>query len=267
MRIGVSSDGETIKRSKIVPTSDSFEQGIQSIELVAEELSGGEKITGVAAGIAIILNKDKTMVVRSTHMKDWINKPIKQELEKIFQCPAFLENDAKVEGLGEAVKGAGMGKNIVGYISIGTGIGGARIIDGYLDKNSVGGVEPAHQIIVPDGHSCECGGRGHLEAYVAGTYLERIYHQKGETITDPAIWDEVSRYLAIGLNNTVVHWSPDIIVLGGSVAKSIPIGNVKKYLSGMLKIYSQIPDIVLTKLGDDAGLYGALELLKTNLKP
>ncbi|MCL4365841.1 ROK family protein [Patescibacteria group bacterium] len=262
MRIAVSLDSKTIKESKIIPTPTDFTLGIQALKKAADELSGGENIEGVAGGIAIILNKDKTMAVRSTHMKDWINKPLKNELEKTFQAPVFLENDAKIEGLGEANRGAGMGKSIVAYISIGTGIGGARVVDNHLDKNAVGGVEPAHQIIVPDGNSCECGGKGHLEAYVAGTYLERIYHQKGETITDPAIWDEVSKYLAIGLTNVTVHWSPDILVLGGSVSQSLPLERVKNHLKQFLTIYPQPPQLVRGTLGDDAGLYGALELLK-----
>lgn len=262
MRVGISLDGQSIKESKIVPSPQNFEQGIQVLKQAANELSGGEKIEGVAGGIAIILDRDRTMAVRSTHMKNWINKPLKSELERTFQTPVFLENDAKTEGLGEAARGAGMGKNIVAYVSIGTGIGGARIVDNRLDKNAIGAVEPGHQIIVPDGNYCECGGKGHLEAYVAGTYLERIYHQKGENITDPQIWDEISKYLAIGLNNTIVHWSPEVIVLGGSVAKSIPINNVVTHLSDMIKIFSQLPEIVPAKLGDDAGLYGALELLR-----
>lgn len=261
MRVGVSADGQTITKSKIVPTSQDFEKGIQDLKQTADELSRGEKIGGIAGGVAIILNKDKTMAVKSTHLKGWINKPLKSNLEKAFGAVVHIENDAHLEGLGEASRGAGMDKSIVAYLSIGTGIGGVRVVGKKLDKNALGS-EPGHQIIVPDGNPCECGGRGHLESYIAGTYLERIYHQKGEDITDPAIWDEVSRYLAIGLNNTIVHWSPEIVVLGGSVVKSIPIDNVKRHLSTMLKTFSELPEIIPAKLGDDSGLYGALEFLK-----
>lgn len=261
MRLGVSADGQTIANSKIVPTPKDFKQGIQTLKQAADDLSGGEKIEGVAGGVAIILDKDRTMAIRSTHLKDWINKPLKKELERIFETSAHIENDSDVEGLGEAVKGAGNGKNIVAYISIGTGIGGVRIVNGKIDQNALG-FEPGHQIIVADGNPCDCGGLGHFESYVAGPYLERMYHQKGEEITDPAIWDKVSRYLAMALNNTIVHWSPDIVVLGGSVMKSIPITNTTKHLASMLFSLSPIPEIVPAKLGDEAGLYGALELLK-----
>ena len=261
MRVATSADGETITKSKIVPTPRDFDQGIQALKQAADELSGGEKIEGVAGGLAVILDPDKTMAVRSTHLKGWINKPLKTELERIFAAPAHIENDSHIAGLGEATHGAGIGKNIVAFINIGTGIGGVRIVNGKMDQGYLN-FEPGHQIIVADGKPCDCGGLGHFESYVSGSGIEKIYHQKGEEITDPAIWDEISRYLAMALNNTTVHWAPDIVVLGGSVVKSLPIDNVKKHLSTMLKALASIPDIVPAKLGDEAGLYGALELLK-----
>lgn len=263
MRVAVSADGETITKSKILPTSQDFEQGIQTLKQAANELSGGEKITGVAGGVAIILDKNKTMAVRSTHLKDWINKPLKATLERLFEAPAHIENDSHIAGLGEATHGAGVGKNIVAFINIGTGIGGVRIVNGKIDQNA-SGFEPGHQIIVVDGEPCDCGGVGHFESYVAGRYLEKMYHQKGENITDPAVWDKVSRYLAIALNNTVVHWSPNIIVLGGSVSKSIPLEKTLTYLKVYLTIFPELPQIVKATLGQDAGLYGALHLLTNN---
>lgn len=261
IRTGISSDGQTISKSKIIHTPEGYDQTIKALKQVADELSNGEKITSVAGGAAIILDKDRTMAVKSTHLKNWVNKPLKSELERIFEAPAHIENDSHIEGLGEATHGAGMGKNIVAFINIGTGIGGIRIVNGKMDQGYLN-FEPGHQIIVADGQPCDCGGFGHFESYVGGSGIEKIYHQKGENISDPAIWDKISRYLAMGLNNTIVHWSPDIVLLGGSVVKSIPIDNTKKHLSTMLKALAVIPDIIPAKLGNDSGLYGALELLK-----
>lgn len=260
MRIAVSADGKTLTNSKIVPTPKDFELGIQTLKQIAEEFSNGAKIEGVAGGIAGPLDQAKTMLARSPHLADWIQKPLKSELEKIFGCSASLENDCAVGGLGEATVGAGQGHKIVAYLAIGTGVGGSRIVNGKIDSNALG-FEPGHQIIVPDGEPCECGGKGHLESYVGGKYLEKIYHQKGEDLKDPQIWDEVSRYLAIGLTNITVHWSPDIIVLGGNVTKSIPLPIVQNYLNEFLPVFSTPPQIIKAILGDDAGLYGALSLL------
>lgn len=261
MRIAVSADGQTLKETKTVPTPKNFEQGIQTIKQTANELSNGEKITGTAGGIAGPIDKEKTCLAKSPHISGWINKPLKTELERIFGCKVFLENDTATGGIGEAVKGAGKGMQVVAYIALGTGVGGKRVIDGTIPEDSFN-FEPGHQIIVPDGNLCNCGGKGHLEAYIGGSYFEKIYGQKGEKINDPEIWSEISRFLAIGLVNTTVHWSPDIIVLGGSVSKSIPLEKVNTYLKEFLTIYPAAPQVVLGTLHDDAGLYGALELLK-----
>lgn len=261
MRIGISSNGQTIVQSKMVPSPENFEQGIQILKQAADTLSGGEKFEKIAGGIAGPLDKEKTMLVASAHLTGWVQKPIKSELEKVFGCQVHLENDAFIEGLGEAINGSGVGKNIVAYITVGTGVGGVRIVEGRIDKNALG-FEPGHQITIPDGNSCTCGGKGHLETYVGGSYLQKIYGKKGEDITDPQIWDEISKYLSIGLTNVTVHWSPDIIILGGSVSKSIPLEKVEGYLKQYLTVFPQAPQLAKATLGDDAGLYGALELLK-----
>lgn len=261
MRLAVSSDGNTLKTSKIISTPEVFERGILALKATGEELSAGEKIVGIAGGIAGPLDKENTMLIHGPHMTGWIQKTLKAELEKLFGCKVILRNDTVVGGIGEAVKGAGQGEKVVAYLAIGTGVGGKRIVDGKIDDSSLN-FEPGHQIIVPDGYPCHCGGKGHLEAYVGGAYIEERYHQKGEDISDAAVWDEIAKYLSLGLTNTVVHWNPDIVVLGGSVAKSLPIERVEAYLKEDLTIYPAPPQLAKATLGHDAGLYGALELLK-----
>ncbi|MBI2018764.1 ROK family protein [Candidatus Daviesbacteria bacterium] len=260
MRIAVSSDGRQITQSKIIPTPKDFDQAIQTFKKVADEISGGKKIEVIAGGLAGPLDKDKTMLITSPHLGGWIEKPFKAELEKLFGCPVYLENDANLAALGEATYGAGVNHKIVAYLTISTGVGGGRVVNKKIDENSLG-FEPGHQIIVPDGSPCNCGGKGHLESYVSGSGLERTYGKKAEEIKDSKIWDEVERYLAIGLNNVTVLWSPDIIILGGSVMQSINIESVRTYLKEILTIFPRAPKIELAKLGDSVGLYGALSLI------
>ncbi len=261
MRIAVSPDGKNINEPRIIPTSqDNFEEGLKIFKQTADELSKGQKIEAVAGGIAVAFNEDKSIPVGTSHLHGWINKPLKAELNKLFQAPVFLDNDTAVVGLGEATQGAGINHNLVAYLTISTGIGGARIVNKQIDRNTFG-FEPGHQVIVIDGENCHCGGKGHFEAYVGGWYLEKKYGKKAEEISDPAVWDEVARYLAVGLNNSIVHWSPDIVVLGGSVMKSISLDKVKTYLKDYLTIFPKTPEIVLSSMGDFAGLHGALELI------
>ena len=263
IRIGVSADGQNITDSKIVPLNPDFEQGILIFKQTADELSKGEQIQAVAGGIAGPLDKEKTMLVASPNIPEWVNRPLKNRLQETFNCPVILENDSALVSLGEATKGPGANHQIVACVALGTGVGGARIVNGKIDQSSLG-FEPGHQIIIPDGEGCNCGGKGHLEAYVGGFYIQRKYHQKAEDIKDSAVWDGIAKHLAIGLNNTTVHWSPDIIILAGSVTESIPLENVNRYFRQFCTIFSSPPEIVKGTLGNDAGLYGALALINQN---
>lgn len=247
-RIALSEDGQILTSTKVVPTEKDFESEIRLISQIAQELTAGQKIEAAAGGVAGTLDKEKSLLLSSPHLASWIQKPLKEELGQTFETGVYLENDAHLGGLGEAVFGAGKGFNIVAFITIGTGLGGVRIVNQKIDTNAQG-FEPGHQIIYPDGNPCNCGGKGHLESYIAGAYLK-----------EPINWDEVARYLAIGLNNTIVHWSPDIVVLGGAISQKIPLEKVTTYLSEYLKIFVA-PEVVTGTLGQQAGLLGALKLI------
>ena len=224
-----------------------------------------KKIYSIAGCIAGPLDKTKSFLEEAPNLSDWKNRPLKIELQHSFGTDVLLENDAVLAGIGEAVYGAGKGCNITAYITIGTGVGGARIVNSKLDSNSLG-FEPGHQIIVPDGSPCSCGGKGHLEAYISGSSLEGTFNQDAADIQDPDIWSVVTRYLAIGLNNTLVYWSPDVIVLGGAVSKSIPLDKLQTELRSLVTIFNSLPEVKKAILADKAGLYGALEYLKQNRK-
>lgn len=260
-RIADSPDGQTLSTINFAYTPQEFGKFIGMLKQVAWEFSH-QKIKGIAVGVTGILNPDKTGLAISPHLKDWVNKPLKEELEKLFKSPTFLENDTAMAGLGEATRGAGTAGKIVAYITVSTGVGGVRIVDKKIDKNAQG-FEVGHQIITPNGSPCDCGGKGHWETLIGGSYLERIYKQKPEQIKDEAIWTEVTKYISIGLHNIIVSWSPDIIVLGGSVMESISLDKVKSQVSEYLTIFPHAPKIVLSTLEDKGGLFGALSYLKS----
>ncbi|QQG43585.1 MAG: ROK family protein [Candidatus Daviesbacteria bacterium] len=263
IRVAVSADNQIISNPIVFPTPQEFNQGITQIQQAALKLSQGQKIEAAAGGIPGPLNKQKNYVANFPNIADWNNKPLKQSLEQALGSSVFLENDASLVGLGEAVVGAGKNKKIVAYITVSTGVGGARIVQGKIDQKA-GDFEIGHQIIVPNGSICGCQGLGHLEAYLSGSAIEKKYHQKPESIKDGAVWEEMAKFLAIGINNTIVYWSPEIIVLGGGVMKAISLDKVKLYLQEIFTIFPEIPPIELNTLGDTGGLYGALEYLKQN---
>ena len=261
-RIAFSGDGSDFGEPMIIPTPKDFDEGMRLFKEAALELSGSKKIRAAAGGIAGPLDRKKARLVNSPHIPAWIGKPLKEELQTIIRAPVHLENDAAMAGLGEAVYGKGKGSRIVVYMTVSTGVGGSRIVDGEIDVSAMG-FEPGHQIIDADGTLCpECKSiPGYLERCVSGSAIEMRYRKKASEIDDPAVWDEVARFLAYGLNNTIVHWSPDMVILGGSVINKIPMDKVRSSLAEILKIFPEPPLIESAVLGDFGGLYGALHLL------
>lgn len=262
-RIAVSEDLQKFSEPKILPTPKKYEEGIALFIKTAQELSGGKNIEGIVGGIAGPFDEKKRALVASPQLKDWIGKPLKQELEKKFSAPVYIENDSALAGLGEAHFGAGKGKRIVAYITVSTGLGGARIVNGVIDEKAIG-FEPGFLIVDADNSLCSNCDGNHLGAMINGRSFEKRFGKKGEEIDDPKIWDEAARVLAYGLNNVAVLWSPDIIVLGGSVMKSLDIKKIESYLINTLKIFPEIPEIKPAELGDFGGLWGAMELLMQN---
>ena len=86
------------------------------------------------------------MLVNAPHLPGWIRKPFSERLKAELACPVFLENDSAIVALGEAHHGAGKGDDIMAYLTVSTGMGGARIVHGAIDVN-VFGFEPGHQYI------------------------------------------------------------------------------------------------------------------------
>ena len=260
MRMGLADNFKTISKTVILPTPKRFADGMALFKKTAKKLANGKEIKAVSGGIAGPLDKNKTMILNALNLRGWSKKMLAKELQKIFKAPVFLENDAALAGLGEAVFGAGKGKKIVAYLTISTGVGGCRIVSGKIDESSQG-FEPGHQIVFFENKITT------LENMVSGTAIEKKYGKKPYEIFDAKIWDNIAKNLAYGLHNVAVLWSPDIIILGGSMMKKIgiPVERVKFHLSKILNIFSKPPLIKKSKLGDLAVLHGALVRLKNKV--
>jgi len=265
MRLAASHDQKTFGEPVIVPTPKDFEDGIRVFNDLARKLAGGKPIKGAAGGVSASLSRDRRVLLNAPHHYGWNGKPLAQALEQAIGAPVYLENDSAIVGLGEAAAGAGRGERIVAYITISTGVGGARIVDGKVDVSAMG-FEPGHQIIDAGGtlRQNSVGGRGvDFEGLISGSALTERYSKKPYELTDEKFWDEMARLTAYGINNTIVHWSPDVVVLGGSMMKKIgiPVDRVEAYLRGILHIFPELPKIKKAELADIGGLHGALAFL------
>lgn len=262
MRVACANASHTCGEPRIEMTPKRFEDGVALLIQMARERARGEHIEGLVGGVAGIVDPETGALVRCPNLPDWEGKPLQKALSEALGAPVSIENDAAMVGLGEAVYGAGRGFPIVAYLTVSTGVGGARIVDGVIDERSQG-FEPGHAIIDPDNSLCPTCDGNELEDYVSGTSVEKRFGKKPYEITDPGVWDELAKFLAYGVHTTIAYWSPDVVVLGGSMMRDvgIPIEGVEKHLKEIFHISDDIPVIRKAELGDVGGIYGALAYL------
>lgn len=259
-RIAVSPDGIKISDHKIISTPSVFEEGVAAIISAGKELAGDTHIEAAGGGIAGSLDKEKSGLARGGHLRGWKGKSLVAALsEPLGGIPVFIDNDAAIVGLGEAHDGAGKGFDIVVYITVSTGVGGVRIVEGKIDANRFG-FEPGHQIINASGEVKQ------LEKLVSGRWIEQKYGKAPREITDQSIWDEVGDLFSAGLTNSILHWSPDVVVLGGSMMNQpgLPLDRIKANIADNLSDFPFVPEIKKSELGDIGGLHGALVHVSDN---
>lgn len=237
LRVASSRDGETLSEPIIFSTPRQPELGLKKLITAAKDLAGDETITSLTGGIAGVLNAERTQLIRAANLSSWEKVDLATPLEHELHCPIRIENDASIGGLGEATRGAGRNYQRVVYITIGTGLGGAWIVDGRLP--SQGNTEPGHQIL-----DWQTGSDWEQLADNSATAKEQVH------------------FLAVGLFNTLLLWPADIVVLGGGKTfhKGWTAVDVKKQLALITGNYIELPDIKVAELGDLAGLHGALYL-------
>ena len=266
-RVAVSSDLETFDKVESFSTPVKFEEGIKKIIETIKGLTKKPPVA-IAGGIRGLLNEEKTGIQNDAVLSKWAGKSVVDSIQEHFNVPIHIENDSAIAGVGEAVFGAGRGLEIVVYHTVSTGVGGARIVDGEIDEAS-SGFEPGHQILDIDRTVLGDEIDPTLENLVSGTAVgERFGVKAYEIPQSDMIWDELAEYLAQGLRNTILYWSPDVIVLGGSMITGDPaisVDAVRKYTVESLDGFVSSPHITIAELGDEAGLYGAMAILKKRL--
>ncbi|MGD2142568.1 MAG: ROK family protein [Candidatus Bathyarchaeota archaeon] len=220
--------------------------------------------------------------------------PVILPLSEVYQVPVRILNDCAAAVLGERRFGAGIGLDNLVYVTFSTGLGGGAMVDGHLligkDGNAV---EIGHLTIDPDSPlKCGCGCAGHWEAYSSGSGIPNFVRQDlvssrsdslileladydRESITAEILFEAAERgdavalmlvrrlgeINAIGLADLINVFDPELVTIGGSIA----INNSRMILEPILEninkhTINRIPEIMITPLGGEAVLYGALAL-------
>lgn len=251
-RFAMSKNGESFDEPLIIDTPQNYVMGIDAFADCVKKVTRGQIIEKAIGGFPGTVIDQK--VFKSPNLPDYEGKFIGYELERIFGVKPHLKNDADLAALGEAVYGAGRGFDIVSYITVSTGIGGGLVIDGKIQKKKYG-FEPGHQIV-------NYKTKEVLHDLVSGTALSKKYNKPAKEIKEPEIYEWINNVLGVALINTIVHWSPDVLVMGGSITKDIDLVDLEEEIRKNLTIFPDIPTIKRAELGSYNGIWGALALVK-----
>jgi glucokinase len=285
--------GEELRRD--TPGRDARAVEDVIVELV-RELGSRHDIRSVGIGAAGWMDLDGGTVMFSPHLA-WRNEPLRENLEGLLNRPVTLANDADAAGWAEWRFGAGRGHNRLVCLTLGTGIGGAIVMDGRVERGSYGMAgEFGHQIIMPGGHRCECGNRGCWEQYASGNALGRearelarakspmaaellaAVHGRARDITGNVVTElalageatsrelveEVGDWLGLGIANLAAALDPALFVIGGglSAAGELLLEPARRAYAKNLtgRGFRREASIVAAELGPAAGLIGAADL-------
>lgn len=265
--------------------------------LLRENSVEPESCEGIGIACPGTVDAQSGIVAYSNNL-GWENVAILEAMRErmAVSTPMALANDADAAALGEVLCGAAKGKDSAVLLTLGTGVGGGvimnrKIFSGFLR----GGCEMGHMAIERNGRRCTCGRRGCLEMYASATALMeharavaaehpqsllctlsggRISDIDGKVIFEARkrndasaglVVDEYLENLSIGIANIVNIFRPEIVILGGGVSAQ------KEYLTRELQrrvegkcfggTHGQIPPIVTSELGNDAGIIGAAYLM------
>jgi glucokinase len=206
-------------------------------------------------------------VKRSVHVSGWEEFDFSEWSKRVLGLPAVADNDANVGALGEFVSRGSKISNLA-YVTISTGIGAGLIVAGaiYRGHGELAG-ELGHIVIDPSGPEDELGNRGTLERFCSGYWLRKDYGKSAEELlADDAFLLQYSTRLAAGLSTLVRLINPELLVLGGGIAKAGP--RLESALLNQLQILLDQTQtkLELSTLGNTNVLIGARELAKNELR-
>lgn len=267
---------------------DMAKMAIQAVENAKLTM---DQIEWIGIGTPGIANSRDGIIEYSNNL-GFVNTPMVKYIQEDIDKPVFVENDANAAAYGEFVAGAAKGANNAVCITLGTGVGGGIIIDGKIYAGSnFAGAEIGHTVISVDGPQCTCGRKGCFEVFSSATGLIRmtkesmaknpdssmhklVAERSGKVsariafdamrmgdVAAKAVVDDYIKYLAAGITNTINTFQPDILCIGGGVCNEgdallLPVKELvaKEVYTRNSKQNAQI---VIAKLGNDAGIIGA----------
>lgn len=253
-RVTTISYADGIGEPRMFSTPRDPEDAITYIESIIDEDRKGKEVSHIIIGLPGIITPEGTLY-KAPNLVSWEGFPIKRKLHDYFHAQVHVENDAALVGLGEAVYGAGKDGVIVGYLTISTGVGGVRIVGKQIDTATFT-FEPGKMIRA----------KRTIESLISGTAFKNRFHTHPKNVHSTAVWESEAQVVAEFVATAVAFWSPDTIVLGGSMMNDIPLSRVEKYMHEYTSYLPSKPKIYRGTLGDYGGLWGCLAYLRASIK-
>lgn len=246
------------------------------------------EVLGIGFGVPGPVRKDGFVEMNAN--LGWRNKHVANELSKLTGLPCKGGNDVKTAGLGEMWKGGASEYENAVFITLGTGVAAAIIVEGQVVLGAMGAAgEIGHiKVEMEETIACGCGGIGCAEQYASGPGLVKMAQKYLDESDTPSILrdvelsaksvfdaykekDEVAicvvekfgHYLGYSLAATAAIIDPEAFIIGGGISKAgdVLLEVVQKYYKQYVWPGCRNKKFVLAKLGNDAGIYGAASYL------
>lgn len=252
----IEEDGFIAYRNKI-KTDHNYQTHIKNlVSLIKHDLKDGIKT--ICLSVPGLIDREKG-IVHALGNLPWKDETIRDDLSKSLPgVTILLENDAKLGGLGEARAVSGQYKRVL-YLTIGTGIGGALIVDGKLSKD----LEDTEMGKMPLYYKDDQ--LKHWEDIVSGRAIFEEYGKKASEIDDDNVWQEIGLKLAYGLGAVCSILQPDVVIFGGGVGQNADKFSltISRYLEDNLHSIVRKPQAYLPpKYNEDSVLIGCYEYIK-----
>jgi glucokinase len=238
---------------------------------LTEQYRGTGKFVGAGIGVPGIIDMETGMMRLSANLPGWSDYPVRDVIERRLGARVFLDNDAKMAAFGEKWMGAGRDVDNMAMITLGTGIGGAIILNGkiFYGMNGMAG-EFGHVTVEPNGVPCGCGNHGCAERYASATALVRMAREAIESGQAPALAKAASddpEFSARSLYNLALQGNEDAqrifhrfgSVLGILLAGLINVLNLEMFVigGGVVDAWDAFAPTMFAELRDRSLAYAA----------
>lgn len=260
-----------------------IQEGLGS--LLRQCSQSSNSLLSIAAGVPGVTDATRGVVFATSYLRGWSNVPLQQMLESALHVPAAIENDVRLAAIGERWRGAAQDVDDFVFLALGTGIAAGIFLNGELIRGTNCTAGEVGYMYVPGCpvEPVDAGSPGSLETSIGGDSIRKQWRTlsspelhnltateifsragAGDSLAQ-AVLEQSARSLAYAIYNISLVLDTSLFVLGGGVGTSIPLRDATERI---LQKYREPvhPKIVISSLGAEAQLTGALRLAMTTAK-